>query len=501
MQYLYNKKWVCYFILVLFVLSLIPLLIISRSALPTQDDFSYGMSSAQAWQETGSLLQTIVAAVQRTRDTYETWQGTFVAIFFMSIHPAIFGAGFYMLGVIFVILLFAGANLFLLKVMLMDYLKLDKHSCGIVALLFTFISMQFVFSAREGFFWYNSAMFYSGFHSLSLIMMGLVGMALREEGKSGIISYILVPVLAFLVGGSNFISALTTAIILALVLAWLGYKHFYMKEAVELRKWLVPILGFAAIFVSLIISVTAPGNALRQVVIEEGGYGIRMNPVLAVFQSFRHGFLFFTTVRSQVLPLPIWAALGCMTPIIYKAARRIVHKGVFLHKYSILAVPLLYGVYASTFTPNLYSMSSFGPNRVVNVNFYWFLLFAFVAIVFICGNIAAMLDSGRFSAVRIKNSEGNPNNIGRTTMIGLAVFLLSCMYAVAVDVNSMMSTSAARSVINGEARTYRIEYFERIKRLREPGANPEEIPFFTVFPYVLPILQPGDNDAVVRFFR
>ncbi|MCL2187850.1 MAG: hypothetical protein FWC16_02325 [Defluviitaleaceae bacterium] len=485
----------------LFILSLIPLLIISHSALPTQDDFWYGIPAAQAWQETGSITQTVNAAVQRTQYAYETWQGTFVAIFFMSAHPAIFGAGFYMLGVIFVILMFASANLFFLKVILMDYLKMDKYTYGIVTLLFTFISMQFVFSAREGFFWYNSAMFYSGFHSLSLFMLGMLGLALKEESEPSKISYILVPIFAFLVGGSNFISALTSAVVLALVLAWLGYKHFCIKAKVSMQKWLVPILGFAAISVSLIIAITAPGNALRQVILEESGYGIQMNPILAILQSFRHGFLFFTTFRQQVLPFPVWIALGCMIPIIYNATRQIVQKGVFIHKYSILVVPLFYGVYASTFTPNLYSMSSFGPNRVVNVNFYWFLLFVFVAMIFICGNIAAILGTSHSSFLVEKSSGKDSSSISKTAAIGLAIFVLSCVFIATEDVNSMMSTSAARSVITGEARTYRIEYFERIERLREPGVNPDEIPFFTVFPYVLPILPPGDNDEVVRFFR
>ena len=419
----------------------------------------------------------------------------------MSMHPAIFGIGFTMLGVILVILLFAGANLFFLKVVLMDYLKMDRHTYGIVALLFTFISMQFVFSAREGFFWYNSAMFYTGFHSLSLVLMGLVGLVLKDAGKPRKSAYILVPMLAFLIGGSNFPSALTAVITLAYALAWPGYKHFIIKNRISVRTWLVPVLGFSAITVSLIIAISAPGNALRQVMIEAGGYGVQMNPVAAILQSLRHGFLFFTTVRHQVLPVPVWIALGCMIPVIYNATLPFVEKDVFLHKHSLWAVPLAYGVYASTFTPNLYSMSNFGPNRVLNVNFYWFLLFALIALIFICGNIAAFINKERIFSVRVKNIVRKCNIVEKMTVFGLVIFLLSCVYVVAVDMNVMMSASATRSIITGEARAYRLAYFERIERLREPGTNPDNIPHFTVFPHVLPILQPGDNAAAVQFFR
>ena len=77
-------------------LSLLPLFCIAPYNHPCTDDYNYGAYAAQAVRE-GSPLAALPAALRKTAETYQNWQGTFSAIFLMSLHPAVFGEGFYAL--------------------------------------------------------------------------------------------------------------------------------------------------------------------------------------------------------------------------------------------------------------------------------------------------------------------------------------------------------------------------------------------------------------------
>ncbi len=173
-NYLLNQKWICRYILFLFILSLIPMLLIARYNHPCADDFSYGEYTIHTWRETGSLLKTIGAAVEGTKIRYNTWQGSFSGVFLMTLHPAIFGENLYQYVPIILILGFCIATMFLLKVILMDYLGADKYSYGIISLIITFLSIQFVITPVEAFYWYNGAMYYTGFYAIAMILFALV---------------------------------------------------------------------------------------------------------------------------------------------------------------------------------------------------------------------------------------------------------------------------------------------------------------------------------------
>ena len=63
------------------IFAVIPLYLISGYTHPCVDDYSYGRHTAQVWQETGSLEQVFLKAIEKTRDSYQNWQGTFSSLF------------------------------------------------------------------------------------------------------------------------------------------------------------------------------------------------------------------------------------------------------------------------------------------------------------------------------------------------------------------------------------------------------------------------------------
>lgn len=108
--------------------SLAPLFLIGLYAHPCADDFSYGAPAALAWSASGSFLEVLESAACNTIQVYHTWQGSFVAVFLMSLQPAVFGEGMYFWGVVFLLLSYLVGSLFFLKVFLRNYAGLDPMS-------------------------------------------------------------------------------------------------------------------------------------------------------------------------------------------------------------------------------------------------------------------------------------------------------------------------------------------------------------------------------------
>ena len=103
-----KKIWELKYIILLYIvllLVLMPIFSLSKSAVPSADDFWYGKMARTAYVESGSLFKTIGAAIQRTVIAYNTWQGTYSSIFIMSMQPAVFSIQLYRLAPILLILI------------------------------------------------------------------------------------------------------------------------------------------------------------------------------------------------------------------------------------------------------------------------------------------------------------------------------------------------------------------------------------------------------------
>lgn len=59
-------------------------------AYPTHDDFPSVRLASEAWATTGSLWATLKAAWDQAMYDYQTWQGTYVAMFVCAFQPMAF---------------------------------------------------------------------------------------------------------------------------------------------------------------------------------------------------------------------------------------------------------------------------------------------------------------------------------------------------------------------------------------------------------------------------
>ena len=186
--------------LLLLAALLVPMLAIAQYDAPINDDYSYGQDTARAWNASHDVSAVLHAAVRTVRTVYADWQGSYSAVFLMSLEPGIFGirsyswtfavmAGFLLLGLFCIVRTVCGRMLGL--------------PVSMQLLLFALLSIlctQFLPDPLQGLYWFNGSCYYCLCFSFALIFLSLLFSFLRrEKGKrSNAVYYIVLPVLAFL---------------------------------------------------------------------------------------------------------------------------------------------------------------------------------------------------------------------------------------------------------------------------------------------------------------
>ncbi len=480
------------------IVSLIPLFIVAFYSHPAADDFAFGLATAQAWQDKGSLGAVLAAAQQNVQEYYHNWQGTYSGIFLMSLQPGLVGEDYYPVGPIFLLLLFLTGNLFLFKVILMDYFKADKwHYLTIVSVILL-LSLQFMYDPVEGFYWFNGGVLYTGFYSLALFLFGFILWLCRTQKpyvKFGltIISVILCAVIA----GGNYPTALATSIILFILTAYKAYR----KDKNTL------ILGFLVLasLTGLLISITAPGNAVRQ-----ASVGGSLGALKAILLSFAYGG--YSAANS--INVPVLIGFVFLTPFLYYIAQ----KSSFQFRYPILVFLLSFCIYSAQATPPLYALGLSLPERLINIIYYSFYLLAVGNLLYFLGWIARKLECLQMASWK----ETMASISDAIEKHKWSAFLVICFLFVCasigrceagkgpdgdVEITNLPTTvEAIISLATGEAQDFSAEARQRLELYHDNSAEHIVVPEHTVKPYLLYYGDitddPNDwrNQAVARYY-
>ena len=272
-----TPKRLFWFLLIVYLLSLVPLLWIGFYNYPSADDYSIGSDCRQAFVNTHSLLATVWAGIVRAADDWLNWMGYFTSNFLMALPPNTFGERAYVWTSVIMIGALSLSTAYLLKVIFCRVFHADKYLAGSVILLMLFITVQRMQGRVEAFYWYSGAANYILVHSFCMWFYGLLISAIYDTGKKRIRKLVGASVLGFLVGGGNQMTDLNGAVVLLAVILcvslqkkWRTYRAFW---------WPIGLyyLGF-------LLNVAAPGNWVR------AADATGMNPVKAIFVSFYYAF-------------------------------------------------------------------------------------------------------------------------------------------------------------------------------------------------------------------
>ncbi len=450
-----EKKTISYrllfrLLLGLLLLSLIPLLVIGRYIVPCADDFSYGAAAHAEYLASGSVLRTLHVGLQQVKATYFGWQGTFSAVLLMSVQPAVFGTQYYILTP-FIMLLSLVCGLFCLcRALFSGLLGLSKALSGCIAAVAALLCIQLLPSPAQGFFWFNGAVYYTFFFGVMLMSFAL-GLRYLRRGGAG--RLLLLCLLGVFLGGGNFVTGLSYAIVAFSTMALL----LLLKD----RRWtrlLLPTLCFLAAFA---LSMAAPGNAVRQSALDNSP-----NALWAIGESFRCGAVY--SVRW--FRLPLIGALLFLGVLLWPALRRC----SFPFRFPLLVTVYSYCLLSAMFCPSLYALGDPGDLRLINIIYYAYVLLLVI-------NLCCWLG---WAAGRRGEDSADADRVRLWPALGAGALCLLCclLFIRGGGFTSVMALGAMRS---GEAQAYHATAQARFEILEDPAVRDAVLEPFPCKPYVL----------------
>lgn len=433
-------------ILVLAVL-LIPLLRISVYSAPWYDDYNYAKFVKNFLYEDPTLRGVWNGVTYCVKTQWYAWQGTFSSVFFMALMPGLWGENMYFLGPLFLITILLVSVLVLSKVLIRDVLGGDKASCVVISVVTAIMVIELIHVAHYGFYWYNAGVHYVGMHSFSLL---LVAAAIRLVQVKKIVPKVLLLLasilLAVLVGGSNFVTALQGGLLLLTVasVACVVYGKEWKK-----MLWLLPSVSVYAF--AFYMNVSAPGNAVRSA--QYVGWGL--SPVAAVLQSFVEAAKnigeftgWITVVMLMFLAPVIWQMVG---------------KCNFVFPMPGLVLLWSVCIYATGFTPSLYSLGHEGLARTLNAVKITYQLLLIINEVYWMGWLRGLLEQKKKSV---------PSGRVCWWFYLIVVVLMLGVFCMDDDKTGTYSSWAAYYYVHtGEAYNYYAGYLDRVERIENGGRN------------------------------
>ena len=443
------KKTIAWVLVGLFVATLIPLLAASFYSRPMADDYSYGKAAARVWRDTHSIAAVISSAADLVSQSYYDWQGTYAAVFMFSFQPGIFSEKIYYLSTFLLLGSLILSTGFLLYTVLVTRMKEDRWTWMIITSLVLMLTIQFVPSGAQAFYWYNGAIFYTFFYSMMLLLVGLLLRAQLVAGwKLGLLTT-GAALLSIAIGGGNYLTALGTILIVVLFCAY----TFIKKSRNAWVNYLVLVLLFAG----LLVSALAPGNGVRADALAQEGIPTNSIPRTILIAFYRSAMEILAWTNLQTL-----AVLFLLAPLLWQIAKR----SAFSFRYPLIVAGMAYCLFAAQFSPPI-MMNLYGDGRHVNILYYSYVLMAVGLAWYFLGWLSRKTFARFPQGIDRMIAQRSPY---RHVLIGLCIVLV---LAAAWDANQKgwLSKAAAMSIGNGQAQQFAAERDERLLQYLNPDVQ------------------------------
>lgn len=468
-------KQVAWISVLIYLISIIPLLILSAYAYPCADDFGYGAACHQTWVQTHSVWQTIWQAMLTAYDRYFTWQGTFSSVFLFALQPAVFGETLYWVTTPIMLVLLTLGVWYIMKVVLGKCLGADRHSVMIITSLVLFFTVQCMVDGAQGLFWYNGAAHYIIMHSLYLVLVALQIGQLRKE-KGAWWETVFSTLLAFFISGGNYITALLygiTVFTFIIILIW-------EKQKKKILRLIVPFVVF---IIGFLFNVMAPGNAVRQ-----ENFADTPGVISSVLISFSDCLQY---VLGEWLD---WRVVF-MAVLILPVALRVVRKTTFRFRYPLLVAGYSYCCLSAMFTPTIFATGSIGANRIHNVIYSMFLILLALNVIYVTG---WMVQKGYLT---VKTNGQDKRYFIQIFMIGICMVGITAFIAP----ETYTSAEALNTIFSGEAESFRKTNMQRRTILVDEQVRDVILPRYEEVPsllYIDDISTESDwkSDGMCRFY-
>lgn len=493
-----DLRWLSYLLIVIYALSLIPVLVIGKYDYPSADDFSMGLGTRLVYEATGSLLAVAGKILSETVRYYRTWIGYFTSCLFTTVSPATFGEAWYALTPAVILLaLHVGVTVFFYALM-EKALGMNRYArrCMTVLALFLMVQRMPEGSLRvEAFYWYSGAgnytlTFSAGLLYLAFYVLSVCGV--RSKNRS--LFLVLACIMGFLAGGGNYLSALSFAVVSVLFAVYL----VKMKIG-RLLPAAFYLCGFA-------VSCLSPGNRIRGG--EAEGYGALKSILLSLYYTLSYplnqwmnwavllilalaGVIFwmgFAEIEFSGANAKAGGAAasekagetvrGAAAPEKAGNGAQAVQLG-FTAPFP--AAVLAYGIVSCVVTPALYAQGNMDAGRIQSTFWLHAVLVLLLLEWYLVGGLYR-----RFSKEQNASAASClRNGAGGFVRAILLFFIVFSLLAVKGNPDFYTGTSAVFELLDGSAAQYGRENEERLHILKNSEEQDTVLPRYTVQPNLL----------------
>ena len=441
----------------LLAISLLAMLSIAKYDLPMGDDVIFGKPAQEALAGQRNIGMALSAAAGVVAEKYHSWQGTFSAIFLMALQPGVFGTSSYQVTPYLMLGALIASTLCLLYTLLCTVLRLSRRVWLIIGSAMLLFSIQLCVSPREAFYWYNGAVYYTLYYAFTLMFLTLIIRMFRTD-RTGVRAACAVAgvVLAAVIAGGDYATVMIAGEAMVCALVYAAVQKRY-------RHLLLPLVIMLVVFaVGLFISMTAPGNAIRQSAVLAAGYQTS-NALKAIALSIAFGAGFAVQwLDGAALALILFAALF-IGPALRKTGWRF--------RYPLLVIVFTFLVFASQFTPSAYAASSPGPYRLRNVVYFSYLWMILFDTAYLTGWIQR-----KFGVNKAQNDVDHPGS-ALHILAAYPIAALACiaLLMVAPMVKTLPPTSpstvAVSELINGTAEDHAQHRLNQLAGVDKPDPD------------------------------
>lgn len=485
-------KRMYYLLLAMYAGSILPLVWIGFYNWPSADDYSMAFEVHEAFTQTGSVFVALSEGIRMAYHYYMNWTGYYFSDFVTAMAPSVFGESCYVVVTLLVLSVFTFSMLYFFHALFTKMYGVQWHLAGAIAFLVMLLIVQCMpaegGTRTEAFYWWAGACNYMLMWSLGVLWCGLLISCKCDTGKKRRWEYLCACVLGFLLGGANYMTGLTLAIISVVVIFTRVTDGTVPRSPqngdrgdsppvtlgvpVPLSYFpalpcLLNLAGFAA-------ACLAPGNRVR------GAFGEGFPAVKSVLVSLYYTLSYCMSEWTTwvvicillLLALLLWMAAG---------------EAVTHFRHPVIACVLAYGLISANMTPILFTRGDIGAGRMQSIEWAQYILLLVLAIAYCMGYAAQVirrrhvlrLDADEEAAIRREK-------LLRHAAVLLALFIVfGSALCVAVNPHYYTSTSAVTDLMNGSAELYRTESRERLQILNDASVQDAVLPEYSVKPELL----------------
>lgn len=470
-------------LIVIYALSLIPVLVIGKYDYPSADDFSMGLGTRLVYEATGSLFAVAGKILSETARYYRTWIGYFTSCLFTTVSPATFGEAWYALTPAVILLaLHIGVAVFFYALM-EKALGMNRYvrRCMTVLALFLMVQRMPEGSLRvEAFYWYSGAgnytlTFSAGLLYLAFYVLSVCGV--RRKNRS--LFLVLACIMGFLAGGGNYLSALSFAVVSVLFAIYLVNMKTRQGENSRMGRLCVigRLLPAAFYLCGFAVSCLSPGNRIRGG--EAEGYGALKSILLSLYYTLSYPLnQWMNWAVLLILALAgviFWMGFAEKTTCSGAQAVQLRFAAPFP------AAVLAYGIVSCVVTPALYAQGNMDAGRIQSTFWLHAVLVLLLLEWYLVGGLYR-----RFSKEQNVSATACLQNVaGSFVRAILLFFLVFSLLAVKGNPDFYTGTSAVSELLDGSAAQYGRENEERLRILKNPGEQDAVLPRYTVQPNLL----------------